>query len=274
MEEQTVPSAGFSPQHEYMDCGTGYYGMPPQQPFYNNQQHPQQHQHQVLHKANSGSGQMEYMADYFDLSLLGDAYEDKDMATVPSPSSWPHLGIMEPAQQMSFYASSPADYRAFSPDCSPVKPVACENGGGGSGPNTPSPPPPQPAQAAALNYPVGSPAGQLTEDCRNNILLRQCLEDNTFLEKYNIKPLDLPMHEDGNMVRGPSPFLIIALVNEHPPYLTSVGLHTHTYFSAWDNHIINPVSGASVIPLNCSRSFHFKCLSLFARTFSQETKKK
>ncbi|CAL8104920.1 unnamed protein product [Orchesella dallaii] len=235
MEEQTVPSAGFSPQPEYITPDYSY--GPPQiqqqtHQQHNQQQHQQHHnqQQQHQHQMHSSSGMnpcLEYsdLAESFDLSLLGDSY-DKDMATVPSPSSWSPLGSMEPTtwQQMSFYAASPPEFRAFSPDCKPFGELQQNNGSsngnnnnannnatGSNNGNAPSNNPTNmgpatpPSSGGSGNALLDGLAYQSTADSLSNddvsncnrtstnILLRQCLEDNTFIEKYNFKPLDLPI---------------------------------------------------------------------------------
>jgi len=145
------------------------------------------------------------LAENFDLSLLGDSYDDHDMATVPSPM----VSSMESnCHQLSFYASSPSsDFRAFSPECmkqyggneslSPSNNSAthvnehtnnallCSNNVG-QGTNN------QNGNSTLENS--LSPSNDVGGDCgrSTNVLLRQCLEDTTFQAKYNIKPVDLP----------------------------------------------------------------------------------
>lgn len=231
MEEQTVPSAGFSPQPEYMTGGgvetSTYYGnsgngmshLQPTQPQH--QMHPHHHlppTSATLGGNGGGNGNACYdyntSFDTFDLSLLGDSYEDRDMATVPSPSAscWSPLGAMEPTawQQSSFYANSPPEFRAFSPDC---KPFAAPDIQQSSNSNAGSPSPPQQQQqqqildnanaAASPSLSNNSSNGDANlahhqhlhgNSSATDILLRQCLEDNTFIEKYNFKPLDLPIN--------------------------------------------------------------------------------
>ncbi|OXA53181.1 DNA-binding protein D-ETS-4 [Folsomia candida] len=121
------------------------------------------------------------LADTFDLSLLGDSYDDGDMATVPSPMA---LGLE--ASWTSFYAPSPSsELRAFSPDC--LKPSFSSNRD-------------QMTPAAASNNPM-LPSGIMCSSNNNNgistlspsndvgqnernALLRHYLEDTTFQSKF------------------------------------------------------------------------------------------
>ncbi|CAG7723417.1 unnamed protein product [Allacma fusca] len=185
MEEQTVPSAGFSPQpnsydSEYMSKFT-------------------------TTQANYGSvvvtGTDESpnycLAETFDLSLLGD-YDDNDMATVPSPS-WMPGSTLEPTswQQVSLYASSPStDYRAFSPDIkpalSPVHHFSSDNYSSTS-PMCNSPTPSNNSNNHIMcNIGNGKALSPEPMGIDRNLLLRQCLEDTSFQQKYNFKPLDIP----------------------------------------------------------------------------------
>jgi SAM pointed domain-containing ETS transcription factor len=128
------------------------------------------------------------LADTFDLSLLGDVYDDHDMATVPSPS-WSPQGALEPPywQQVSFYGGSPSggDYRAFSPDCKPSALLSANS----SPVHLPSY-----IQDPSNNIVVGDVnalCGSSGESDRH-LLLRQCLEDTTFQRKFNFKPMEFP----------------------------------------------------------------------------------
>ena len=185
MEEQTVPSAGFSP---------------PQSDPYETSYIPKfQHSQNYGPMMTSLDDPTSYgnLADTFDLSLLGDSYDDHDMATVPSPGSWIPSASMEPTcwQQMSLYAASPLGsdcYRAFSPDCkpsllssgeaSPTHSAYESNGNISIMCNSPQ----TPGSVSAM-----SPMSSAEND--RNLLLRQCLEDTTFQRKYNFKPMDLPV---------------------------------------------------------------------------------
>ena len=177
MEEQLVPSAGYSPQNN--SYGTDYtlkfsssYGFGSSS----------------LDDCSTTSNYCN-LADTFDLSLLGDSYDDQDMATVPSPS-WSPMNSMneQTCWQQSFYASSPSgDFHAYSPDCKPI----LGNDVGTS-----------PIHASSYDsyephFKNGGSGGLVQAFAANgtgnrNLLLRQCLEDTSFQQKFNFKPLDLP----------------------------------------------------------------------------------
>lgn len=159
MEEQMVPSAGFSPQSD--SHGTEYTLKFPHYGFNGMTEEP------ATNYCN--------LADAFDLSLLGDGYDDQDMATVPSPSWSPTHGMNESTGwQQSFYASSPSsgDYNAYSPDC---KPVILSNGN-------------SPIHSSFENF--EQQKGLINATGNRNLLLRQCLEDTSFQQKVNFKPMD------------------------------------------------------------------------------------
>ena len=192
MEEQTVPSAGFSPQPDPYDSGymttattARYMGQ-----GYGN----------VAPTTIEDPATYNNLADTFDLSLLGDNYDDHDMATVPSPSSWSSAANYEPTtwQQMSLYAASPSgDQRAFSPDCkpalSPVHPFASNSNDSYQAAGTlcnRSTTPIMMVPCGGENTIIKTEPGVV--GCNKNLLLRQCLEDTSFQQKCNFKPMDLP----------------------------------------------------------------------------------
>jgi hypothetical protein len=210
-----VPSGGFSPQ-----------------PFHDSGYTNNGNNNKYCVDANYGSTGMVQieepygnLAETFDLSLLGDAYDDHDMATVPSPM----VSLESNCHQMSFYAASPSsEFRAFSPEC--MKSFNNNNGGGeqqqqqhhlnGSSNNNNNNGPLSNGHNLIMmcnnNAMLGdngnstlesslSPSNDVGGDCGRNVLLRQCLEDTTFQSKYNIKPVDLPTitineHMDDMMV--------------------------------------------------------------------------
>jgi len=177
MEEQTVPSAGFSPIQT--DSYESPYIPPPKYQEY-------------TPTLASMDDPVSYgnLADTFDLSLLGDCYDDQDMATVPSPGAWMQsTSSLEPTywQQMSLYAASPVGsdcYHSFSPstDCKPELQL--------SGDSSPIHSPGSYGRQIA-NRLCHSPASVVAETERN-LLLRQCLEDTTFQKKLNYKPIEIP----------------------------------------------------------------------------------
>jgi hypothetical protein len=216
MEEQTVPSAGFSPPQS-----------DPYETFVPKFQQSQNYG-PILSSLDDPSSYGN-LADTFDLSLLGDSYDDHDMATVPSPGSWNPSASMEPAcwTQMSLYAASPLGSEGhrgpFSPDCkpgllsgdsSPNHSVAYENNI-----NIMCQSPQTPGSVSAM-----SPMSAAETD--RNLLLRQCLEDTSFQRKVNFKPMDLPASSllgeiESDMRVSESPLLLANCLSSRKEHLHS-----------------------------------------------------
>lgn len=183
VEEQMVPSGGFSPQPDTSSNDGSSNGGQYSFGYSSN--------YDTSSVTPFDVGTYGNLADTFDLSLLGDSYDDcHDMATVPSPMACLEAMGWTPT---SFYAPSPSnsEFRAFSPDC--LKPYSNATNGDQLTPAVVSNNPM--LTNANINNSLVSMCGNngistlspSTNDVGNNernALLKHYLEDTTFQSKF------------------------------------------------------------------------------------------